>query len=66
MGRWSRWEYLREMYARYRVAPRKERSPLLTEFCSRISWCSSALPAMSPAAGSDQNLAGEAAEEDAG
>lgn len=33
MGRWSRWEYFREMYARYREASRNERSRLLTEFC---------------------------------
>ncbi len=33
VGRWSRWEYFREMYARYREASRKERSRLLTEFC---------------------------------
>jgi hypothetical protein len=33
VGRWSRWEYFREMYGRYRGASRKERSGLLTEFC---------------------------------
>ena len=34
MGRWSRWEYLREIYARYQKASRKEKSQILTEFCS--------------------------------
>ena len=33
MGRWSRWEYFREMYGRYREASRGARSQLLTEFC---------------------------------
>jgi len=34
VGRWSRWEYLREIYARYQKASRKERSRILTEFCT--------------------------------
>ena len=33
MGRRSRWEYLREVYARYQKASRKEKSRILTEFC---------------------------------
>ena len=33
MGRWSRWEYLREIYVRYQRALRKEKSRILTEFC---------------------------------
>jgi hypothetical protein len=38
VGRWSRWEYLREMYARYQKASRKERSLILTEFCTVASY----------------------------
>lgn len=34
MGRWSRWEYLREIYPRYQKASGKEKSRILTEFCS--------------------------------
>lgn len=34
MGRRSRWEYLREVYARYQKASRKEKSRILTEFCT--------------------------------
>jgi hypothetical protein len=34
VGRWSRWEYLREIYVRYQKASRKERSRILTEFCA--------------------------------
>jgi hypothetical protein len=33
VGRWSRWEYLREIYPRYQKASREERSRILTEFC---------------------------------
>jgi hypothetical protein len=33
VGRWSRWEYLREMYPRYMKASRKEKTQILTEFC---------------------------------
>jgi hypothetical protein len=33
VGRWSRWEYLREIYDRYQKALRKEKSRILTEFC---------------------------------
>jgi len=33
VGRWSRWEYLREIYARYQKALREEKSRILTEFC---------------------------------
>jgi len=33
VGRWSRWEYLREIYARYLKASRKEKTRILTEFC---------------------------------
>jgi IS30 family transposase len=33
VGRWSRWEYLREIFARYRRAPRKEKSRILSGFC---------------------------------
>jgi len=38
VGRWSRWEYLREIYARYQEASRKERSWILTEFCTVASY----------------------------
>ena len=34
MGRWSRWEYLREIYPRYQEAGRKEKGWILTEFCA--------------------------------
>lgn len=34
MGRWSRWEYLREIYPRYQNASREEKTRILTEFCS--------------------------------
>jgi hypothetical protein len=33
VGRWSRWECLREIYARYLKASRKEKTRILTEFC---------------------------------
>ncbi len=33
MGRWSRWEYLRQIYARYRGVLRKEKGRILDEFC---------------------------------
>lgn len=33
MGRWSRWEYLREIHPRYQKASREEKSRILTEFC---------------------------------
>jgi hypothetical protein len=32
VGRWSRWEYLRGIYGRYREASRSEKSRILTEF----------------------------------
>ena len=31
MGRWSRWEYLREIYPRYQKASREERLAMLRE-----------------------------------
>jgi hypothetical protein len=34
VGRWSRWEYLREIYPRYQNASREEKTRILTEFCS--------------------------------
>jgi len=34
VGRWSRWEYLREIYPRYQKASLREKSRILTEFCS--------------------------------
>jgi hypothetical protein len=33
VGRWSRWDYLREIYARYLKASRQEKTRILTEFC---------------------------------
>jgi hypothetical protein len=38
VGRWSRWEYFREIYARYQKASRKEKSRILTEFCRVASY----------------------------
>ena len=39
MGRWSRWEYLVEIYPRYRRASWKAKGEILTEFCKVCGYC---------------------------
>jgi hypothetical protein len=38
MGRQSKWEYFRSVYARYRQAAREVKRKILDEFCANTSY----------------------------